>query len=185
MIYKCEFCDKVYKSVYEKNNKINLKKHLLYCELNPEKILYECKYCGDKKESGSKLGAHVSNCIRNPNYEIILKCKKEKGREGRSHTEATKKLISEKRIRYLASNPDKVPYLLNHSSKESYPEKYFTEIFGNEGIEVVKKFRIRLYELDFCIPEKKIDIEIDGDQHYSDIKIVQSDLRRNNQLVGI
>jgi very-short-patch-repair endonuclease len=182
MEYKCKFCEKVYKSIYEKNNRINLKKHILYCELNPDRILYECKYCGIKKDNGSKLGAHISICIKNPNYESILKSKKEKGREGRPHTNETKRKISEKRIEYLKNNPDKVPYLLNHSSKESYPEKYFTNLFNNEDIDVIKYYRIGTYELDFCIIEKKIDIEIDGDQHYLDEKIVKHDIKRNKFL---
>jgi very-short-patch-repair endonuclease len=100
----------------------------------------------------------------------------------RKLSEETKKKISESRKKYLQENPDKVPYKLNHSSKESYPEKYFTEVFKNEGIVVVKSFYIGLYELDFCIPDKKIDIEIDGSQHYYDEKIVESDKRRNKFL---
>jgi len=100
----------------------------------------------------------------------------------RKHSEETKKKLSEIRKKYLSENPDKVPYKLNHSSKESYPEKYFTEVFKNEEIEVVKSFYIGLYELDFCIPDKKIDIEIDGSQHYNDKKIVESDKRRNEFL---
>ena len=143
-MYKCKFCDKEYKSVYEKNNKINLKKHLLYCSLNPERILYECKYCGEKKENRSKLGAHVSLCTKNPDYETIKNAKKEKGREGRPHSDKTKKLISERRIKYLLENPDKVPYLLNHSSKESYPEKYFNNVFTNEGMIFERYYRIAL-----------------------------------------
>ncbi len=182
MVYKCEFCDKVYKSVYEKNNIINLNKHKLYCNSNPNRILYECKYCGKGEKSGVILGAHVSNCLENPNYEEIKKSQREKGRDGRPHSEKTKKKISEKRIKYLLDNPDKVPYKVNHSSRESYPEKYFTELFIKENISVEKKFRIGLYELDFCILEKKIDIEIDGCQHYVDKKIVDSDIRRTSFL---
>jgi predicted DNA-binding protein YlxM (UPF0122 family) len=41
------------------------------------------------------------------------------------HSEETKQKISESRTRYLRENPDKVPYLINHSSKKSYPEKLF------------------------------------------------------------
>lgn len=100
----------------------------------------------------------------------------------RKHTEETKNKLSEIRKKYLLENPDKVPYLLNHSSKESYPEKYFTEVFKNERILVEKSYRVGLYELDFCIPDKKIDIEIDGSQHYLDEKIVESDIRRTKFL---
>jgi very-short-patch-repair endonuclease len=35
-------------------------------------------------------------------------------------------------------------------------------------LDIVKSYRIGLYELDFSIPDKRIDIEIDGDQHYYD-----------------
>lgn len=98
------------------------------------------------------------------------------------HTEETKNKISEIRRNYLKANPDKVPYKLNHSSKESYPEKYFTELFEKEDIKVKKYHRVGVYELDFCILDKKIDIEIDGSQHYLDKKIVDSDNRRNTFL---
>lgn len=98
------------------------------------------------------------------------------------HSDETKKKISESRIKYLKENPDKVPYLLNHSRKESYPEKYFKDLFKKEKIEVDEKIRVGLYELDFCIKNKKINIEIDGDQHYLDKKIVKSDERRTKYL---
>ena len=122
-----------------------------------------------------KMGLLVT---RNKSEAAIISFKK----KPRKLSEETKKKISESRKKYLFENPDKVPYKLNHSSKESYPEKYFTEVFKNEGIEVIKSFYIGLYELDFCILDKKIDIEIDGSQHYLDKKIVESDKRRNEFL---
>jgi very-short-patch-repair endonuclease len=100
----------------------------------------------------------------------------------RTLSSETKLKISESRIKFLKENPDKVPYKLNHSSKESFPERYFSEVFENEGIKVEKYYHIGLYELDFCILEKKIDIEIDGNQHYDDKKIVDSDKRRTAYL---
>jgi len=125
--------------------------------------------------SAKKLGLFIS---RSKSESISISLRK----TPRKHSDETKKKISEIRKKYLQENPDKVPYKLNHSSKESYPEKYFTEVFGNEGIEVVKSFNIGIYELDFCILDKKIDIEIDGSQHYYDEKIVESDKRRNKFL---
>lgn len=96
------------------------------------------------------------------------------------HTEETKKKISEIRIKYLQENPDKVPYLLNHHSKgESYPEKYFNEILEKTNLKYERYFRIGLYELDFAFLNKKIDLEIDGEQHCVDLKIVNSDIKRD------
>jgi very-short-patch-repair endonuclease len=137
-----------------------------------------CKYFNISQNliiSAKKLGLFIS---RSKSESISISLRK----TPRKHSEETKKKISEIRKKYLQENPDKVPYKLNHSSKESYPEKYFTEVFGNEGIEVVKSFNIGIYELDFCILDKKIDIEIDGSQHYYDEKIVESDKRRNKFL---
>ena len=100
----------------------------------------------------------------------------------RQHSEETKKKISEIRKKFILENPDKAPYKLNHSSKESYPEKYFSELFEKENIKIEKYYPIGLYELDFCIPSKKIDIEINGSQHYYDDKIVKSDIKRTKFL---
>jgi len=101
----------------------------------------------------------------------------------RKHTQETKDKISKSRIKYLEENPDKVPYLLNHYSKgDSYPEKYFKKVFKNENIKLTEKYQIWLYQLDFADVKKKIDIEIDGEQHYVDLRIVKSDKRRTKYL---
>jgi very-short-patch-repair endonuclease len=97
-------------------------------------------------------------------------------------TEETKKKISKSMIKYLKENPSKVPYLLNHSKNESYPEKYFNEIFKKEGFNFKRYHRIHLYELDFALLEKKICVEVDGEQHYVDQRIVNSDIKRTKFL---
>lgn len=99
------------------------------------------------------------------------------------HTEATKKKISLKRKKYLEEHPDQVPYLLNHYSKgDSYPEKYFKELFEVEKIDLKHHLQVGLYQLDFYNIECKIDIEVDGEQHYLDKRIVESDIRRTEFL---
>jgi very-short-patch-repair endonuclease len=179
--YKCERCERE----FEKRHALCA--HKKFCgklieskkTIKPNKTI--CNFCGYIAKNGLSLGGHISNCLSNPNYKKRVEKLKVIG-VGRKHSEETKKKISDARKKYLSENPDKVPYKLNHSSKESYPEKYFTEVFKNEGINVVKSFYIGLYELDFSIPNKKIDIEIDGSQHYYDEKIIESDKRRNKFL---
>lgn len=101
----------------------------------------------------------------------------------RTHTEETKKKISDARIKYLRENPDKVPYKLNHSSKgESYPEKYFREILEKTELIYKKEECISSYRLDFAFYDNGIDLEIDGDQHYLDDVIVKSNKRRDKFL---
>ena len=143
----------------------------------------EKKLCEIFNTNESRLHrAKKKGLFRSRDKSELRKIRSEKGKS-RVTSDETKLKISLSRKKYLLENTDKVPYLLNHSSKESYPEKYFTELFDRENIIVEKKYRIGLYELDFCISDKKIDIEIDGNQHYNDEKIVQSDIRRNEFLI--
>lgn len=101
----------------------------------------------------------------------------------RKHTEETKQKISEIRKNYLAKHPEKVPYRLNHHRKgPSYPELYFQKLFEKEQIDLEPEIPYAIYQLDFANIQKKIDIEIDGDQHYLDKKIIESDKRRNAVL---
>lgn len=96
----------------------------------------------------------------------------------------TKQKISKSRIEYLKNNPNKVGYKLNHSSKESYPEKYFSEIFKVNEVALTRYYRIGLYTLDFCDLESKIDIEVDGGTHKL-LEVIEKDNRRDNQLKAL
>lgn len=98
----------------------------------------------------------------------------------RTITPETKMKISNSRKRFLKENPEMVPYKLNHRHiKESYPEKYFQDCFDGKFI---YQHRVGLYELDFADLENRIDIEIDGEQHHVDLRIVNHDIIRNKSL---
>lgn len=97
----------------------------------------------------------------------------------RKHSEETKNKISKKRIEFLTENPDKVPYIINHSSKPSYPEQVFENALKESKITGwVYRFRNGIYEYDFAFPDKKIDVEIDGNTHKSE-KVKKIDKRRD------
>lgn len=103
--------------------------------------------------------------------------------KGKKHSEETKEKISKSRKQFLRENPDQVPYLLNHSSKgPSYPEKYFRSLIEKERIDLGYHKQVGLYQLDFFNEELKIDLEIDGEQHYADERIKASDERRTQFL---
>lgn len=100
---------------------------------------------------------------------------------GKTQSEETKKKISESRKKYLLEHPEKVPYKLNHSSKQSFPEKFFETVFINNGIVFEKEFYANGYWLDFCF-NKAFYVEIDGEQHYLDKRIVEHDKIRTMRL---
>jgi len=101
----------------------------------------------------------------------------------RKHTEETKEKIRQKRIAFLRDNPEMVPYKLNHYSKgRSYPEEYWKAVLDSHDLSYQEQYQIGTYQLDFAFPEIKLDLEIDGEQHYVDERISQSDKRRNEWL---
>ena len=180
----CQFCGKEWK------NRNSLCNHERQCKLNPNRQLGVgfTKFNADRKAG---LVTSWNAGLTADSDERVAKHAKAVAEyyatndafwKGKKHTEETKNKISQSRKQYLLEHPDQVPYLLNHSSKESYPEMYFTELFENEEINLHKEYYCLGYFLDFCDPLKKIDIEIDGEQHYVDTKIAEHDKVRNATL---
>lgn len=174
----CRYCGK------ECKNLNSLRQHENRCAHNPNRINIVCAGFNNKgkKPWNKGLTKETNENVRRHGQSVS---KSTKGRPGRKHTEEEKQKISNSRKAYLSANPDKVPYLLNHSSKESFPEIYFKELFNAEGINLIYHHQINKYELDFCDLEKKIDIEIDGEQHYVDKRIAASDINRNEYLINL
>jgi very-short-patch-repair endonuclease len=160
--YNKEFWDKVQK-YYDEGNSIRDCIKIFHF---PFWAYYEAK------ESG-----FVTTKSRSEGLKIALK------KKPHLHTEETKKMMSINRKKYLKEHPEKVPYKLNHySKKDSYPELYFKEVFEKESIDLKHHKDILCYELDFYNLDKKIYFEVDGEQHYVDKRIVESDIRRNKAL---
>lgn len=95
-----------------------------------------------------------------------------------------KKKISIARKKFLDEHPDMIPFKLNHSSKQSYPERYFQIIFKKENINLVYHRQVKRYELDFSNDEKMKYIEIDGEQHYSKY-MIKHDKERTEFLLNL
>lgn len=83
--------------------------------------------------------------------------------------------------KHLEKHPDMVGFKLNHSSKESYPEKYFREWLQKEKLFSEREYQVGRYTLDFAWPERKIYLEIDGSQHHSDY-MIKHDEERTKKL---
>ena len=172
-----------------------------------------CKYCGKECKNQNSLHQHEIRCKNNPNriistfmtdYNKIRKPTnqyikaKEEGRKivisnelkeklswkGKHHSNETKEKISKIRRQYLNSNPDKIPFKLNHSSKQSYPEKYFEELFIKENIPLQYHKQVGRYELDFYNEDLMKYVEIDGEQHYSEY-MIQHDKERTLYLENL
>ena len=69
---------------------------------------------------------------------------------------------------------------------ESPWEKVFHDALESAGIAALPQYRVDQYKLDLAIPEKSIDIEIDGEFYHRDIdgSRVLSDLKRDTRLTS-
>ena len=89
---------------------------------------------------------------------------------GRKHSEETKKKISESRKAYLKNNPDKHPWK-KLSKFKSEPCERLKQVLREYQLEFVEEFSDKTwdhnYSIDIAFPEKKIAIEINGNQHYN------------------
>ena len=104
--------------------------------------------------------------------------------EERKAAEEQRKKISLSRKKYLDENPGQIPYLLNHSSKESYPERIFREHL--EKLEIkgwVQEYPYKRYSLDFAFIDKKINVEIDGSTHKLE-SVREKDIIRDKTLIN-
>ena len=177
----CKYCNK------ECKNKNSLVNHERLCKNNPDRK--ESTFKDYNKKISDKIIKGSNQYTKSKSNGTVYSLSKESriklsiSSKGKKHSEETKKRISEIRIKYLKEHPEKVPYLLNHYSKgDSYPEKYFEELFLKENIPLKKKKQIGIYQLDFYNEELMLYVEIDGDQHYLDKRIVDSDIRRSKFL---
>jgi hypothetical protein len=126
-----------------------------------------------------RLGLPIPKMSEECKEKITVASKK------RKHSEETKAKLSEIRKKFLEENPDKVPYLLNHTSKVSYPEQYFLDCFSDVDENIEFQHHIFRYKLDFANPVEKLYFEIDGEQHYVDKRIVEHDIRRTEKLTEL
>lgn len=141
-----------------------------------------CRYCG--KEVGNKgaLILHEKHCVKNPNHQLSKTQKYITERDSRRdesgkivirkiyrHTEETKKLLSQKRKRWLKEHKDKHPWK-NNTKFVSKPCEKLKEYLHDKGINFVDEwepFDDIYYSIDIAWPDEKIGIEVNGNQHYT------------------
>lgn len=175
-MFTCEFCGRE-----AKNNNSNVQ-HTIRCNSNPNKI-EQPNRSGKNNPMYGKKGTNQFISGTMTTHSQLTKDKLKLANTGKRHTQHTKDKLSKIRTQYLIDNPDKVPYVLNHYSKgRSYPEVYWKSILDNNNITYIQEHRIHLYSLDFAILDKKIDLEIDGSQHYNDDRVIASDIKRTKYL---
>lgn len=178
-IYHCRHCGKTCK------NKNSHKNHERLCPKNPDRTYINGmtgKSAWNKgltKETDSRV-AKSANTLKQKYADKVYTSPS----KGKPMSEEQKKKISDTMKQYLSDNPNKIPYVLNHHSHgDSYPEKYFKDIFDLNNINYKQNYFTCGYFLDFAFVDSKHYIEIDGEQHYVDDRIVEHDKIRTDKLL--
>lgn len=84
-------------------------------------------------------------------------------------TEATKQKIREARMKWLSANPEKHPWKSKNKFK-SVPCENLKELIQKEGISFAEEyspFQDYHISIDIAFPDKKIGLEVNGNQHYN------------------
>jgi len=149
--------------------------------------MFSCEWCNRNFNSGFKLGGHKSWCKKNPN---IKKNKENRSIEkiGRKLTEAHKKNISKalKKAHKTGNHPGWA-HINTSEFQMSRPEKTFKKVLQERGF--YDKYYIKYgfpfgkYFLDFAILDFKLDIEIDGKQHFQSKKNLDHDYKRDKYIL--
>lgn len=124
-----------------------------FSQYHPRKI-FKCSFCNKEWETTLEgCTSHEKYCKENPNRS-----------EPHSHpvSDDIRKRISEKQ---KENYKGKSRFNIDRS-KEPYSEKYFREWLEKENIEYKKNFHVDRFFLDFAFPDKKLYIEVNGEQHY-------------------
>lgn len=110
-----------------------------------------------------------------------------KQRKTFKHSEITKTRIS-KTMKKLQIEGKLKGWSINKDiNRRSYPEKFFIKLLNSNNLyskyTIIEKLSFDKYFLDFAIIDLKIDIEIDGQQHFRTEEAVNHDNHRDNFLL--
>lgn len=165
---KCNKCN------LETNNSGCFAKHKKSCDRVSENLEEIIK----QYESGKSLKKITKE--HNIGFKIIWRIFKKNGIKIRnlsesmlgkshSHSEKSKKIISEKRKEYLKNNADKHNWKSNNKFR-SIPCENFKNILNELKIQYLSEMSIsdeRFFSIDIALPQYKIGIEVNGNQHYN------------------
>lgn len=147
--WKCEECNLIFDTKHE----LYEHKHNLH-NIKTRDRSNVCEFCKEKYEGTKREHLKICSSRRHKGYK---------------HTEEEKKKISEQRKLYLKQHPENHPWKRNgkftskpcETLKKFLREKYkFVEEYTDTRWE-------HNYSLDIAFLEKKIAIEINGNQHYN------------------
>lgn len=159
-----------------------------------------CNKC-NKRTDGNFAGAHARWCTHKKELELMCICGQsyttEKKRQkkfcslecGRSNrpgmSQEAKDTISRKRKKWLAEN--KTLHNWKRPNKhESFPANVFKKKLKEASVSFISEYQPledRFFSIDIAFPDRKIGIEINGNQHYNNDKSLKPYYQERHDLI--
>lgn len=146
--------------------------HVRWCLKNPKRPLYEAKL---RQAQAAKRGKKGGNQFTSGSARSLpeeTRAKIAAANTGRKHTAETCQKISAVRLKWLQENPDKHPWK-SRDKFRSVPCEKLKEQLGRLGIPFEAEYQPfvdRFFALDIAFPGAMLAVEVNGNQHYADLK---------------
>jgi len=143
----------------------------------------------DKRKETGRTNQYTVAKIEDSAYAVSDETREKfrKSSIGRKHTEETTLKLSLARRKYLRENPDKHPW----KRKEKFisvPCEKLKEYLTSKNIKFIEEWQPiedRFFSIDIAFPDKKIGIEVNGNQHYNADKTLKDYYQRQHDLLEI
>lgn len=147
--------------------------HVAWCHLNPNR---KTRAAALEKVRVARVGKpgtnqYIKALREGRSIEISQETRDKiaKAGLGRAHSEETKKQLSEKRRAWLKEHPESHPWKKNNKFK-SIPCEHLKEVLKDRGMTFSEEYQPipdRAFSVDIAFIDKKIAVEVNGEQHYN------------------
>ena len=179
--WECKICGKVFRTrallqIHRKEQHSEIKMMTFgFTDL----ISYDCPFCGRHRDNVRRCAksAHILHCSKNPDRVP---------KKGHKHSDEDKKQISE-RMKKAHAEGRAGTFPSRKNCEHSWPEKWLIGVLNKElGLIEDKDYKTEYFFhkqfLDFAWPDRKLCIEIDGEQHKRFQDRIDADKRKNENL---
>lgn len=161
MNLKCKICEKECKNFLAKCRHIKGEHELGILEYSIKYDGFEIPKCRCGKDKKLECGITFRKSCDDKECRSLLA-------KTHTHSDETRKMMSEKKKYYFKENPDKHPWKYLTKFK-SVPCETLKNKFREHGFDFIEEFtplNDRAFSIDIAFPDKMIGIEINGYQHY-------------------
>ena len=193
---KCEKCKHIFK------NSENYRRHIERCDglgtLESRKPGKQtCEFCNKEFSNAANHRKHVEHCKRisginiQEDYDKGLSINQICNKYNIGYKPVSK-AINNKRSSYnsmtIAKTKDPEKFFFGGKAKQSRGEKIFKKMLEESNLlklyKATEQYHLFGYKLDFAFLDLKLDIEIDGMQHYTKEDVIDRDKTRERILIG-